>query len=545
VTVTGQTSFGAYLVRLPVTLAKIRVAITCHFVDDNFNLIEALLDFSEVDGQHTGIHLAEIVLKVLNEYDIVEKLYCITSDNASNNLTMVKELSRRMDDEHGIDWDYEKNHIPCLAHIINIAVDHFLKSIKADSLSSDQDGNTVSNEYKFSVSLKKTRGIAKAIRSSPQRWKAFQAICETYNIKPLKIYIDVPTRWNSVHRMLERVIYLRKAVHRFVEDHEELEEYALHDKEWDLMELLCGFLYPFKKCTDILQATLKPEIDRVFWCYNHLFNLIDDFKDTLRGRQARRQPWSSELLKALETMEEMLKKYYTQTEKPTVYVDAVILNPRVKLAMFKREEWSEEDAETYARQSKQRFEDMYDGLSIDAGYSQDSVLGRKRKADEIEDDDYEQFLNDQLEAESKNEFDKYLALPREPHMKCALDWWRLHWRQFPHLARMVRDVFSVPPTGSGVEREFSISGRVATWQRNRLHASTIRACMLYKNYLRRSNQQLEVCPELVECLGMGAHDDEEEETEEEQRLTEKTLADWRKDWCASLKRPRVTGRRVE
>ena len=52
---------------------------------------------------------------------------------------------------------------------------------------------------------------------------------------------------------------------------------------------------------------------------------------------------------------------------------------------------------------------------------------------------------------------------------------------------MARDVLAVPASGCAVEREFSVSGRIATWQRNRLTASTIRDSMIYKNALKRNH----------------------------------------------------------
>ena len=39
---------------------------------------------------------------------------------------------------------------------------------------------------------------------------------------------------------------------------------------------------------------------------------------------------------------------------------------------------------------------------------------------------------------------------------------------YSKLSKMARDVMAVPATGAGVEREFSISGRVVTKPRNRL-----------------------------------------------------------------------------
>jgi hAT family dimerisation domain. len=55
---------------------------------------------------------------------------------------------------------------------------------------------------------------------------------------------------------------------------------------------------------------------------------------------------------------------------------------------------------------------------------------------------------------------------------------------------MARDVLAVPASGCAVEREFSISGRIATWQRNRLNSSTIADAMFYKSALKRQGVAL-------------------------------------------------------
>ena len=59
---------------------------------------------------------------------------------------------------------------------------------------------------------------------------------------------------------------------------------------------------------------------------------------------------------------------------------------------------------------------------------------------------------------------------------------------------MARDVFAVPATGAGVERQFSKSGRIATcpatWARALLHPDTARDIMMYKDYLSRTGKPL-------------------------------------------------------
>jgi hypothetical protein len=45
-----------------------------------------------IHGRHTGITLSRIVLEVIQEYEIEEKVGYFMIDNASNNDTMMEEL---------------------------------------------------------------------------------------------------------------------------------------------------------------------------------------------------------------------------------------------------------------------------------------------------------------------------------------------------------------------------------------------------------------------------------------------------------------------
>ena len=83
--------------------------------------------------------MAIVVYNILVEYNILNKLQCITTDNASNNYAMTRELSRKLRDEAGIEWDHEINHLPCLAHIINLLVKNLLSAIRKKTSSGAYD----------------------------------------------------------------------------------------------------------------------------------------------------------------------------------------------------------------------------------------------------------------------------------------------------------------------------------------------------------------------------------------------------------------------
>ena len=106
------------------------LAITCHWIDKNFILHEALLSFTQIRGRHTGKRLAKEVLKVLDEFNLAEKLFCITTDNASNNGKLMKCLSKELK-KRGLDWNAETNHVSCLNHVLHLGITDLLKSIKA------------------------------------------------------------------------------------------------------------------------------------------------------------------------------------------------------------------------------------------------------------------------------------------------------------------------------------------------------------------------------------------------------------------------------
>ena len=103
------------------------LGITTYYIDQFFNLYQPLLAFEAFEECHTDINLAKIILKVLHKYDITKKLYCITIDNTSNNYIMVHHLFSHLHEED-IEWDHWTQHIPCLAHIINMVVKEFLNN---------------------------------------------------------------------------------------------------------------------------------------------------------------------------------------------------------------------------------------------------------------------------------------------------------------------------------------------------------------------------------------------------------------------------------
>jgi hypothetical protein len=142
--------------------------VTGYYIDQQFQYHECLIDFKRLEGQHKGEALATFLLSTLDDMGISNRLFCITSDAASNNIKMGQCLEKKLRDR-GIEWIAEERHIFCIDHVINLCVQTFLKSIKGMNVEAeneeqnDDDDDEVDESMTLSLenTLKKLRNLAK------------------------------------------------------------------------------------------------------------------------------------------------------------------------------------------------------------------------------------------------------------------------------------------------------------------------------------------------------------------------------------------------
>lgn len=146
------------------------VGITVHWIDAKFQLHDSLLAFHTLEGAHTGENLAKYVFETLTDFGLLENLFCITTDNASNNKTMITKLFEDIYVATGVQHNEKHQHISCLAHVINLVVGAFLKNLKvlADKVD-DEEGETLQHriqdgdEKDFALTMLKIREISKVL----------------------------------------------------------------------------------------------------------------------------------------------------------------------------------------------------------------------------------------------------------------------------------------------------------------------------------------------------------------------------------------------
>ena len=100
-----------------------------HFINKMWELQEHIISFQPLGGSsHTGIFLAEKLGTLLAQFDLINRVLCVTTDNTSNNTVMARELQART---LGPKWNPEQYHLPCLAHVLALCSKAFMDNLKS------------------------------------------------------------------------------------------------------------------------------------------------------------------------------------------------------------------------------------------------------------------------------------------------------------------------------------------------------------------------------------------------------------------------------
>jgi hypothetical protein len=105
------------------------MSVIDYFIDKNWNYREVLFAFQSLSDAHTNEMMTKIIVNILKKYKLKNRLLAVTTDKASNNDKMRKNMKKILKNLE-VEWDHEKNHVSCIAHVIQLAVNELLVFIK-------------------------------------------------------------------------------------------------------------------------------------------------------------------------------------------------------------------------------------------------------------------------------------------------------------------------------------------------------------------------------------------------------------------------------
>jgi hypothetical protein len=146
------------------------LAVVACYITDDWELQEVLIGFEQIKGTHTSENVAWIIEAVLKRYDLADQLLGFTFDNASNNTMLSNALTSPLC-YLSIEWDCESNHIPCMAHVIQLILGEYMKELKI-KIMDDKIPAGFKDTY-----IKKVKGREKGFYKTVEKVRAFFIFC--------------------------------------------------------------------------------------------------------------------------------------------------------------------------------------------------------------------------------------------------------------------------------------------------------------------------------------------------------------------------------
>lgn len=252
------------------------LGITAHWIDGKFRMNEVILAMQEIEGAKTGANLAKYFIEILEKFNINDKIYCVTADNASTNGVMAREIANEIEE-----FKNNTNLLGCVAHVINLVACAGLAvfskklgettSVNIDDILEDDTFDQIDAPG----ALSRLMGFITAIMKTPKRKKSFEKLVESELSRYLGLIRNVETRWNSDLNALKRALELKNIIDLKCLRDLDMANFSLTPAEWELIAHLTRFLEPFEKATNMLSQSTYTSIDAVLPVYEWLECQLD------------------------------------------------------------------------------------------------------------------------------------------------------------------------------------------------------------------------------------------------------------------------------
>lgn len=415
------------------------MAVTVHFLNENFDLFSLHLDSLILPLEHTSVTLANELNRVLTEWNLKDKLLMVVSDYATNIKTAL---------ENELGW----KHFTCFVDTINCIVDDGLK---------EETVSYVIRKVKHIVDHFKTNNKATTNLIVYQQNQGTET--------PLKLLQDVSTRWNYTFYMLERLILLEEVVTTTLPLTNLDVASHLTTDDWNVVRELCQILKPFENVTktasgeEYLSASLVIPLSKGL---NSVYkNLMD-------------KPFEECVKTVVKKFYKSLDERFGKLENSDILSAATFLDPRFKQIAFRDKVKADLTKKCVINLVAEKFSAQQRSVA-------DEELLTKSKQEilinepENEDDIWAEF--DKAVAEYQpvgtsvskaiTEVQKYLNCDKLQRKDDPLKWWKENKYMFPMLASVGQERLSAVASSVPCERLFSKAGLCLSERRSRLSSS--------------------------------------------------------------------------
>ncbi|XP_046542831.1 E3 SUMO-protein ligase ZBED1-like [Haliotis rubra] len=423
------------------------ITVTGHYITDEWDLKSCILATRRVEDRHTGENIADALVSIQTEFEI-EYVCGLTTDNA-NNMTVAARAT-------GFP------HVRCFAHTLQLAVHDALKLNAID--------NVIIHAQKL-VSY-----FSKSVLATQELEDVQKRLGKTVK----HVVTDVPTRWNSVYFMFERLNVLHASIVAVLHDDKfkKQKHLNLKDNQWRLLEQLIVALKPLVSATEVLCSEEFPTAAGVYplvfaLVTKHLIpsdldtRIVADMKTTLadglKSRLVTADFWLSPTMTAtaLDPCFKNLRFLNEEQRRGTREHVVTLLRetsgegqepppstpPAIEQVTVKQEPVSPMKKNKYCETEKAM--NFLSGDIIEIADDQNADLSSRNAQQE-----YEDFLTSAAKVSNLQAGKPF-----------SLSWWKENKHCFPRVATLAQRFLSIPGTSVPSERAFSAAGLTTTQQR--------------------------------------------------------------------------------
>ena len=398
------------------------IAVTCHFINENFELETYVIETAKFAGSHTACAIANRLDEIFLTWDIQHKVAAVVTDNAANMTAAVKQLFLPTDN------------IFCFAHTLNLVVKHALDNVT-----------------EISVLREKCRRIVTYFKSSSLATDKLNEVQTMLGLPKYKLKSEVATRWNATYEMFDRLLKLKSPIITTLSSLKTNFE-KLTECEWDTLPRIIQILQPFFLVTEEISAEKYVSISKIILFKKRLIIFTDMCQDEgvtgILSAELRLQ----------------LNKYIHNYETNERYSIPALLDPRFRDLSF--------DNQILVNEIRKQIINIANPLEV-VGHptvSYEAVRVPEEASSFWATFDTQVLTKNTIACTSgvSAELSNYMKEPYLPRHENPLSYWKTNSVKYPILATLAKEYICIMATSVPSERVFSKTGEIISKKRNRL-----------------------------------------------------------------------------
>lgn len=423
------------------------MAITIHFINNEFELKSILLGCHSFNSNHTANNLAQEIEHVLNSWNLYNKISFAVSDNAYNIKNALTTLGFK--------------NMGCFAHTINLIVQSTL-TLEEDLIS-------------------KVKTIVTHFRKSTVANNALKTYQINNGIKePKKLIQDVQTRWNSTYYMISRFIELETSIRGTMGLLNNAPN-NLKPEEWIILKELIKVLKPFEEATKAISgqkymtaSLVIVIVQGLFKVFNNLVNMdltprvllvVEKLLANMNERDGFKNTEKSKTLSRCTFLDPRFKHIpfnHNATLLNTTKNDIIEKTSEIIRSKYIEEDGTYESATLVDVNTTSNSEHLSIWNDIDSCVAKSTPMGTAKSRAIVE---VQRYLEDSIISRSQD----------------PLKWWKDHSYNYPHLNVLAQNTLCCLGTSVPCERVFSSAGLVLNDRRCRLKSEKVNM-LLFLHY---------------------------------------------------------------